>query len=228
MLTCNRLNSNANPATSWTLAELLKPSNSDLMKRVRAEIDSAKRRDGTIDINALLVLPTLNSAYHETLRLYSDTLVTRTLDENLTLDQYHMEKGSMIISSTWLAHLEASSWENQPPATTWYGERFLTFDEKTGKPTFSTTGLNGKFFPFGGGFYICPGRVFARQEILGAIATFLLTFETDFVEYLKPGDDGLVSAGRDEGGFPKVGKQYPGAGVVVQEGDTLVRLRRRL
>lgn len=230
MLTVNSLNSNAIPATGWTLAHLMKPSNKELTRHIRKEVDSAKKADGSIDVNALVGMPYLNSAFHETLRMYVDVLVTRTLDEDFTLDDYHMKKGGIIIAPSYLAHHDVGpAWEqnNMPSETKWFGERFLVQDEKTGKVTFTTTGTNGRFFPFGGGAYICPGRVFAKQEVFGALAAFLLAFDTEFIEYLKPGPDRLIPQGKHEDGFPVVMKQFCGAGVVVQAGDTLLRLRRR-
>lgn len=94
--------------------------------------------------------------------------------------------------------------------------------------TFSTAGSNGRFFPFGGGTYVCPGRVFAKQEVLGAIAAFLLAYKVDFVEYLSFDKAGKpIHKGVEPGGFPVVKKQFSGSGVVISEGDMLVRLRRR-
>jgi cytochrome P450 len=175
-------------------------------------------------------MPYLNSAFNETLRIYVDVLLTRTLDEDLTLNEYHMAKGGIVIAPTFLGHRHPSAWSNdsQPPENIWYGERFIKVDDKTGEPNFSTAGTNGRFFPFGGGVHVCPGRVFAKQEVFGAIAAFLLEFEVRFVEYLRFDKMGHpIPRGPSEDEFPVVKKQFCGSGVVISEGDMLVKLKRR-
>lgn len=107
-------------------------------------------------------------------------------------------------------------------------ERFLKHDEKTGEITFSTVGTNGRFFPFGGGTYVCPGRVFAKQEVFGAVAAFLATYDVQFKEYVEFDRAGhIIAKGTDSKLFPPVKQQYSGAGVVIPGGDVLVKLKRR-
>ena len=162
--------------------------------------------------------------------MYVDVLVTRTLNEDLTLNQYHMKKGGIIIAPSYLGHHDTDAWEkdDMPSEKVWYGERFLQQDEKTGKVTFTTAGTNGRFFPFGGGPYICPGRVFAKQEVFGAIGAFLLAYDIEFVQYLRFDKSGNpIRKGINPSGFPVVKKQFCGSGVVISEGDMLVKLKRR-
>lgn len=77
-----------------------------------------------------------------------------------------------------------------------------------------------RFFPFGGGKTICPGRVFAKQEGLGALAMVLLRFDFEvkgFVgENKKPADT-----------FPGLARAFAGSGALVPGGDMLVKVRRR-
>ncbi|KAF5861183.1 hypothetical protein ETB97_000496 [Aspergillus alliaceus] len=44
-------------------------------------------------------------------------------------------------------------------------------------------GKTSSFFPFGGGPSICPGRVFAKQEILMTIAALVTRFEIDMIDW---------------------------------------------
>lgn len=212
------------------MSHLFSPSNADLLGEIQREVESARDSNGNIDINALISMPYLNSAFSETLRMYVDVLVTRTLDEDLTLNQYHMRKGGIIIAPSFLGHHDTDTWEehNMPSEQVWCGKRFLKQDDETGKVTFTTAGTNGRFFPFGGGAYVCPGRVFAKQEVFGAIAAFLLAYEVRFVEYLRFDKAGKrIRKGVHPDGFPVVKKQFCGSGVVISEGDMLVKLRRR-
>ncbi|RMZ77484.1 hypothetical protein DV738_g4348, partial [Chaetothyriales sp. CBS 135597] len=193
------LNSNAIPAASWMICHLLQPHNAELLAHVRAEIDRARSpSSGSIDIAALLNdCAYLNSCLHETMRCYVDVLITRTLSEDHTLDHYILNKGDIIIAPAYLSHHDPRFWSSRssskgtaataattgpPPENVWFGERFLKHDPATGQVTFSTAGTGGKFFPFGGGTYLCPGRVFAKQEVFGSIAAFLSLFDVEFVD----------------------------------------------
>lgn len=46
------------------------------------------------------------------------------------------------------------------------------------------SGLQGYYFPFGGGSKMCPGRFFAKQQIMVTVALMLRTFD---MELLDPG-----------------------------------------
>jgi cytochrome P450 len=62
----------------------------------------------------------------------------------------------------------------KPPART---------PEDDARASLITHGLSSHYFPYGGGVKICPGRYFAKQLILAAVATFLRAFD---MEYLDP------------------------------------------
>ena len=146
--------SNATPATGWLLLHILAPhSLPDFQARIVAEVKSVRRPDGTIDVPALTRLPLLNSAFHEVLRVYVDLLVVRQVDESTSLGHHHVRKGDMVMAPTWMTHRNAEFFERPDEFDL---ERFLVEDPETGVVTYSTTGLNGKYFPFGGGHYMCP------------------------------------------------------------------------
>ena len=48
-------------------------------------------------------------------------------------------------------------------------------------PTFSLKGLNGAYIPFGGGVGICPGRHFARQEVVCTLARLALQYDLELL-----------------------------------------------
>ncbi|KAI1608537.1 cytochrome P450, family 7, subfamily B [Exophiala viscosa] len=225
------LQSNVIPITSWILAHLLSPlTPADVLVRVQEEIGSARRPDNEVDISILVAQPLLNSIVHETLRHYVDALVTRQLKVDMVLDGYLLKKDDLVMAPSSLSQHDPQFWEQdtEPPADAWYAERFLKQDPTTGKQTFSTSWTAGKFFPFGGGTHVCPGRIFAKQEILGALATLLLKFDLRFVEYLGTDKNGsVVSLGKGAAGFPKVRKQYAGNGTLSMDGDIRVQMRAR-
>lgn len=162
------LSSNVIPATGWMLMHILNPQNSDqtVLPRVMNEVREAEKPDGSLDVPTLVSQPLLQSIWTETLRLYTDVLVTRNLPEDLTLPldedgkrQVTFHKGDNCFAPSWLGHHDAAAWdrEGKAPYDQWYADRFLTRDPETGKSSFSMSGTNGKFFPFGGGRTIVCG-----------------------------------------------------------------------
>lgn len=59
-----------------------------------------------------------------------------------------------------------------------------TSEEKPAEtgPRFSMEGVAGGWIPYGGGQRMCPGRHFAKQEIIGTLATLLAHFEIKLKE----------------------------------------------
>ncbi|KAK5210290.1 hypothetical protein LTR41_003958 [Exophiala xenobiotica] len=229
------LAANVVPATNWLLAHLLSPSTpDDVLRRVRTEVEYARRpRNDVVDMAVLMAQPLLNSVFNETMRRYVDCLVTRQLETDMVVDGYLLRKGDLIMAPSSLSQHDTVFWEQnfEPSADTWYAERFIRHDETPGKQgglMSSTSWCGGKFFPFGGGSHACPGRVFAKQKILGAVAAFLMQFDVEFVEFLGTDRKGnVVSLGTEESAFPKVKQQYAGNGTLAMDGDIRVRIRRR-
>ena len=62
-------------------------------------------------------------------------------------------------------------------------------EAKEGKPRFSIGGLSGAWVPFGGGRRQCPGRTFAKQEIILAASMFLTHFDVELVNETLPEPD---------------------------------------
>lgn len=213
------------------LVHLLSPvTPDDVLARVQLEVEKTKRPNGDVDVSILAAQPLINSVVHETMRHYVDSLVTRELTMDMNIDGYLLKKGELIMAPSSLSQHDGAFWgpDNVPSAEAWYPERFLKRDPDTGKDMFSTVWTAGKFFPFGGGSAGCPGRVFAKQEMLGAVATFLSQFEIRFVEYLSTDQRGNVKGlGAEESGFPKVKRQYAGNGTLSMEGGIRVQIRRR-
>ena len=227
------LNSNSVPAAGWILMHLLDPKgDTTLLPRIMDELASARKENGDIDIPTLISLPLLQSVFHETLRLYVDAFVTRELFHDLVLPlengkQVLFRKNTVLMAPSYISHHDVTVWHS-PSANIWYAERFLRRDSETGKVFFSTTSTtakgngnnNAKAFPFGGGKTICPGRVFAKQEVMGAVAVFLMAFECKGLAYCEVD-------GRDRREFPGLKRAYGGAGVMGMDGDVRVRVRRR-
>lgn len=239
------LSSNAIPATGWMLMHILHSTTkagakdgTTLYEEIMAELKEVQKADGGIDISTLVNQPILLSTLHEVLRVYVDVLVSRQIDHDMALPfsqpdssndktgvrSLMLKAGDMVMMPSYPSHTNPE-WQagNQPPPNEFYPYRFLSSSPtacKGDKPVFSTALYNGMFFPFGGGKTICPGRSFARQEILGAVATILLTFDLELLGYT----DGK---GQPTSSFPTFRDSFPGSGVCAASGDTKVRITRR-
>ncbi|EME82358.1 uncharacterized protein MYCFIDRAFT_175896 [Pseudocercospora fijiensis CIRAD86] len=223
------LASNVIPATNWMLFHILDPkAPASLLPRVLNEIKESTGPDGSLDVLTLITQPLLQSIWIESLRLYSDLLVSRDLPEELILpiDEdgkllAQLHKGDRVFAPSYLSQHSPSWAVGESDAYCFDAERFLTTDPKTGKQTFSMSGTAGRFFPFGGGKTLCPGRIFAKQEAIGALAMVLLRFDVRFRGYVD--EDGKPTSE-----FPGFKKAFPGTGALAPGGDMLVRLEEKI
>lgn len=74
---------------------------------------------------------------------------------------------------------------------------------------FSTDGLAGTFIPFGGGDTMCPGRSFAKMEIIHTVVYFLKNYEIEF-----------------DGDQPEFAKSTFGVGILAPKSKLAVRIRK--
>lgn len=223
------LSSNVVPISGWMIYNIINPTVAKtLLPRVLAEIQEARKLDGSLDIAKLVSQPLLQSIWTETLRMYTDTLVSRSLPEDITLplDEdgkrvVQLRKGDNLFASSWLGHHDTVAWAGETsPLNVFDPERFLAKDPKTGKDTFNMGRTGGKFIPFGGGKTICPGRTFAKQEAIGAVSMVLLKFDLEVKGYVD-------NSGKPTDQFPGLKPALPGTAGLVPGGDMLVKVRSR-
>lgn len=225
------LNSNAIPITLWMLMHILDPRKPDLRARVLAEIEPcATRGDGDgdaigLDTQRLAGSPVMQSVFHETLRLYTDVLVTRELFEDVTLPlgggddkkgrQVLLRKGTRVVAPTLMSHWDSGHFSD-PPAHVFSPDRYLVpadpEKKEGGERVFSSASDDGRVWPWGGGKTICPGRLFAKQEVMTAVALVLLSFDVEPVDDMSYKIPGLAEA-------------KPGTGGLAPGGDVKVWLR---
>jgi cytochrome P450 len=180
--------------------------------------DSNKLR---LDIPALIALPWLLAVYTETLRLRIHFNVTREITQDIEVDGHILKAGHIVVAPTYIAHTTDPSWTTEEyPAKEFYPERFLIFDEKGSTPKFSAGRTGGKMFPYGGGIYLCPGRHFAKQEIMAAIVLMILRFDFEVLGYVK------MDGTRSERG-PRLDEEFAGSGTMPPDRDMKVRFRKR-
>ncbi|KAI9724629.1 MAG: hypothetical protein M1828_003653 [Chrysothrix sp. TS-e1954] len=97
---------------------------------------------------------------------------------------------------------------NKPKAT---GASVLDQHGSSANPKFTMEGLNGAWLPFGGGIRQCPGKNFAKQEVIMSFAVL-----TEMFEFELTGQDPV-----------KPDMKYYGLGTFPPTGKTPFRIRRR-
>ncbi|KAM7185505.1 Cytochrome P450 [Naviculisporaceae sp. PSN 640] len=224
------LNSNTIPAAAWMLIHLVQDPS--LFKAVQEEAMEALITDGatgTRSINRakLVTLPLLQSVYIEVLRLHVSFSIMREVNNSIDMNGHRIPKGSFLQGMTDLGHFEDEVWSTEGhPASEFWASRHLVYKEittETGErkrvAEVSMEGKNGSFFPYGGGTGICPGRHFAKQEILLAVASIVTRFDVEFIEWVHMDGTKSSRAAMDD---PK----NTGTGVTPPDRDMKVRWRR--
>ncbi|KAK7920062.1 hypothetical protein PG985_008084 [Apiospora marii] len=227
------INANAVPMTAYILFELARDP--ALLQRIRAELRVGGVFAGSltdIDIAALVKLPLLNSVYSECLRLRSSIPISRRLREDVVIDGYTLRKDSFLLAPSWLSHINEAVWAPRPSrshtslpmdsktyndlpgAREFWAERFLYLEATRTKVKL------GDYCPYGGGSVICPGRFFAKHEILAAVAMVVTRFDLDFQGYTML--DGTTPSERGPGM-----EKAECRGIVSLDRDMRVNLRRR-
>ncbi|KAM7214655.1 cytochrome P450 family protein [Rhypophila decipiens] len=228
------LNANAIPVTTWGLMELAQDS--ELRQAIREEVEQTYTVDpetGTrvIDAQKLVGLPRLQSVSIELMRMRVSMNVTReVVGPGVKLGGYEIAPGSLLQAPSEIPHYDESIWGTEEhPASEFWADRHVKrveseeVDSKTGKRKqvlqFEMMGRPSDWFPFGGGQGVCPGRYFAKQEIMLTLATFVSRFDFEFVEWLRL--DGTTSdrPAKNDG-------KYAGAAGVPPDRDMRLRWRR--
>ena len=189
------LTSNVIPASFWFLVEVL--ASKDLKKRVQKEIEHETNRNAASGGQGLVSRLTnndlLQAVYAETLRLHVATLVTRTIKKEHTVGSWLLQKGQDVIVSSNVEHMHPQWDVEGHPASGFHPDRFLqrSGNDDTKTKAFSLEGRQGQWIPFGLGEHLCPGRHFAKMEMLVNAAVILSTFDIELLtpEGWRPSND---------------------------------------
>ncbi|KAK4140935.1 putative cytochrome P450 E-class, group IV [Dichotomopilus funicola] len=223
-------NANTTPVVGWCLIEILRSPT--LFQTVRSEVAKAIVTDPVtstrhIDIQKLLASPLLQSIYVEAMRLHVSMNITREVMEPIQVGGHELEKGSLIQAPTEVSHLDEGIWGAEGhPAGEFWAERHVKYVERVGEdgrtekvPQFSMTGRASDWYPYGGGPSMCPGRFFAKQEIILTFSILVSRFDIEFVGWTHK--DGSPS---DRG--PQNDVRWSGAASVPPDRDMKVRWKR--
>ncbi|MCJ1432276.1 hypothetical protein MMC27_001632 [Xylographa pallens] len=233
-------NSNTIPAAFWMLVEVVRdPSLLSRVRGELSNCvsDSFRSDSFDFDIPRLCEQPLLQSVYAEVLRLYTAVMIVRSTEHtDVTIGNWNFPKHSLIAISSQVAHMDKEAWsighEALHPLEEFWAERFLVYphDPNSGpsikrspgttpyatkrgadEPRFSTGGVAGSWIPYGGGQKMCPGRHFAKQEILLTFAMLCSAFDIKLSNESKTRPD----------------MKFYGLGVLPPQGETPFCIRRR-
>ncbi|KAL9620892.1 MAG: hypothetical protein Q9160_004675 [Pyrenula sp. 1 TL-2023] len=190
---------NSVTAASWTIFEIYRDP--ELLNSVRTEVNTcaSKDVDGRIrfDIDRLLRLPILQAVYAETLRLRMHFYIIRMPDRvDINIQNWIIPRKKVIVTPTTVAHMDSEAWstglKDEPPIDQFWIGRFLRYPSKGGHgntqphesastPIFSTKEHEGSWIPYGGGPRQCPGRHFAKRQILLTTALMVSLFDCEIL-----------------------------------------------
>ncbi len=200
------------PSAFWAVFHII--LDPGLTSRVRAETascwDSSTER---FDVASLCAKPLLTSIYMEALRHCVATSTARKpIVPHSRIGDFALDPNAILLSISWFGAHDAAFWNTgsggEHPVEDFWAERFLEYagdagsgpvrkdepvvraaaertaeDDKTAEVV--TAGTEGHFYPYGGGAHKCPGRFFAKQEMMVAVALVLQLFE---IEVLDPAE----------------------------------------
>lgn len=171
---------------AWSVIQLLQ--NPDYLPRVRTELDRELPPGTPITPAVLRALPHVNYAVNETSRLHpSADLLFRYVEEPLTVDDYEIPAGWMVIVSSEAAQ-QLDTVFTQP--TSYDPERF-------GPERAEDKAHRYNVISFGGGMHKCTGMNFAINEMSVIAALLFQQFELELLNPA-PGVEYGLGAARPE------------------------------
>ncbi|KAF2662321.1 cytochrome P450 [Lophiostoma macrostomum CBS 122681] len=170
LITCIGLLVNTPPTLFWILYHIY--SNPELLSEIRHELLAAAE-NGEVDLKQLPSrCALLYSVFQEVLRCHASSLSTRIVVEDVILDDgMLLKKGSAVHMPSSVLHSKQSYWN--APVNSFDPFRFMAKDGLQQDVCTDSTA----FRPFGGGATLCPGRHFARGEILGMAVLIIARFD---------------------------------------------------
>lgn len=189
------------------------------------------------DLSPVLASPLAQSIYAEVLRMRISLLLNRCADrKDHRIGPWTLKKGAYMTLPTAHIGYHEKAWElytnsGKAPINEFWADRFLVPEDDNNETTtdrregnepvqvksnpgmrFSTEHLSGLWVPYGGGALMCPGRHFAKQEMMGSVTVFTHYYELEVIS----------------GKAPTMNDKFYGMGAQQPAEKTPVRIRRKL
>ncbi|KAF9785662.1 hypothetical protein IL306_004791 [Fusarium sp. DS 682] len=193
------------------------------------------------DLEKLCSMPVSQAVYAEVLRLRVFVLIMRKAKRDLDFAGWSIKKGERVCAASITGAFDDRIWntgtvQDPHPLNKFWADRFLVYPndpssgplksppvsknaaaDKHGKstdgPRFSMTGLTNTWIPYSGGPRLCPGRHFAKREIIVTAAVMMSMFD---IELLTP-----------EGWDPQPDPTTFGHGTLPIKGKVPCRIRKK-
>ena len=159
-----------------------------MLEQVRREVQLCviehNEEDLRYNIDRLLEQPILQAVYAETLRLRVNGFIVRyPSKEDLKINDWSIPKNNFVLTSSTPGHMDQDIWctgsnKSHPTEEFWPG-RFLKHSEDGKSMKFSTETAQGAWMPFGGGSHMCPGRRFAKFEIILTMSLLVTLYDCE-------------------------------------------------
>ena len=211
---------NAIHASFWIVFRVLRDPNllSSFLEDIEPAMEAASNESKLIsyDTQKLISTPLVQSLYTETLRLHVAVMVLRGVVNNVHLGKFTIPPGETLSIMSYPLHRDTSVYntgasEDEHPLDEFWAERFLRESEDSpGQKVFCNKGLEGSWIPYGGGSNICPGRAFAKQEMLLMAALLVGNFDVELV-----------------GPHVEIDWRFYGSGTMSVRGKQRFRIRRK-
>ncbi|KAL5054761.1 hypothetical protein RYX36_035443 [Vicia faba] len=162
----------------WSMSNIL--NHSEVLKKVREELDTHVGQDRLVDESDLQKLTYLKNVIYETLRLYTPAplLLPHSTIEECNIGGYKVPGDTIVLINAWALHRDPEIWSE---ATSFKPERF----EKEGELE--------KLIAFGMGRRACPGEALALRAISMTLALLVQCFDWKLTSH----DDKIDMSERD-------------------------------
>ena len=153
----------------WAMSLLL--NHPEVLKKVKAEIDSQVGCGRLLNDSDFAKLPYLRCVINETLRLYppQPLLLPHFSSEDCIVGGFHIPRGTILLVNAWFMHRDPNLWEEP---TKFKPERFeATNGEREGF----------KYIPFGIMRRACPGAGMGTRVISLALGELIQCFDWERV-----------------------------------------------
>lgn len=183
-------------------------NDAELLRAVRAEVDSAISQ-GLLGLEGRLEeCPRLVAVYHEVLRCHTASASVRSVAAPTDLGDVTLDAGAKVLVPYRQLHFDASVFG--PHVEEFRADRFLAQTDLSKSPSFR---------PFGGGTTYCAGRHVARRELLTFAALMVHRYDIE----VAPLHSGMAQAR-----FPRCDVKKPSLGVLPPlAGDDMILILRK-